>query len=139
MNEHPDIPTLNLSGTPTQIGEAHGEAAREKIRDHTDRFLELVLSRAATAPDEESLWSKWSPQVSANERFAPDLVEEMRARQQHPPQCHLRCILTVARPSNRTGARNDERVGGRGIGIMPRVHLSQRLNQATISCFISGV
>lgn len=78
MSEHPDIPTLNLSGTPAQIGEAHGEAAREKIKDHTDRFLELLLSRAVTVPDEESLWSKWSPQVSANERFAPDLVEEMR-------------------------------------------------------------
>jgi len=78
LSEHPDIPTLNLSGTPAQIGEAHGEAAREKIKDHTDRFLELLLSRAVTVPDEESLWSKWSPQVSANERFAPDLVEEMR-------------------------------------------------------------
>ena len=78
MNEHPNIPTLNLSGTPAQIGEAHGEAAREKIKDHTDRFLEFVFSRAVAALDEESLWSKWSPQVSANERSAPDLVEEMR-------------------------------------------------------------
>ena len=78
MNEHPNIPTLNLSGTPAQIGEAHGEAAREKIKEHTDRFLKFVFSRAVAALDEESLWSKWSPQVSANERFASDLVEEMR-------------------------------------------------------------
>ena len=78
MNEHPHIPTLHLSGTPAQIGEAHGEAAREKIKNHSARFLEFVLSRAVTALDEESLWAKWAPQVSANERSSPDLVEEMR-------------------------------------------------------------
>ena len=69
---------LDLSGTPSQIGAAHGEAERERIRRYADRFLEWLLGRAAVSLSEESLWAKWAPQVAVNERLAPDLVEEMR-------------------------------------------------------------
>jgi isopenicillin-N N-acyltransferase-like protein len=77
-SDHPAIPTLTLSGTPAQIGAAHGEAQRERIREYVDRFLTFVLSRAAVSLTEDALWSKWAPQVSANQGEAPDLVEEMR-------------------------------------------------------------
>jgi isopenicillin-N N-acyltransferase-like protein len=75
---HPSIPVLNLSGTPAQIGAAHGEAQRDRIREYADRFIGECLRSAALALTEETLWSKWAPQVAANQSEAPDLVEEMR-------------------------------------------------------------
>lgn len=75
---HPSIPTLDLAGTPGQIGAAHGEAQRERIRAYADRFLTWLLSAAAVRLTEAELWARWAPQVAANQREAPDLVEEMR-------------------------------------------------------------
>jgi isopenicillin-N N-acyltransferase-like protein len=75
---HPSIPVLHLSGTPAQIGAAHGEAQRDRIREHADRFLGWVLGTAAVTLTEETLWSHWAAQVAANQAEAPDLVEEMR-------------------------------------------------------------
>jgi isopenicillin-N N-acyltransferase-like protein len=77
-NDHPTIPVLTLSGTPAQVGAAHGEAQRDRIRAYIDRFLDCVLGSAAVALTEESLWAKWAVQVPANQAEAPDLVEEMR-------------------------------------------------------------
>jgi len=75
---HPTIPVLDLAGTPAQIGAAHGEAQRERIRAAVDRFLGFILGSAAIPLTEESLWAHWAPQVAANQREAPALVEEMR-------------------------------------------------------------
>jgi isopenicillin-N N-acyltransferase-like protein len=77
-SNHPAIPVLTLSGTPAQIGAAHGEAQRDRIREYVDRFLSFVLGCSALSLTEEALWSKWAPQVAANRSDAPDLVEEMR-------------------------------------------------------------
>jgi isopenicillin-N N-acyltransferase-like protein len=74
---HPQIPVLDLSGTPAQMGAAHGESQRERIREYTDRFLGWLLRSAAIPLTEDTLWSTWSPQVAVNEREAPALVEEM--------------------------------------------------------------
>jgi isopenicillin-N N-acyltransferase-like protein len=74
---HPTVPTLDLSGTPAQIGAAHGEALRPKVREHAERFVEILLQTSAQRLSEEQLWSQWAGQVAANEREAPHLVEEM--------------------------------------------------------------
>src|SRR4249920_2321237 len=75
---HPNIPTLDLAGSPGQIGAAHGEAQRDRIREHAERFLNWVLSSASVRLTEAELWDRWAPQVAANQREAPELVEEMR-------------------------------------------------------------
>ncbi len=76
--EHPAIPVLDLSGTPRQIGAAHGEDQRTRIQECVDRFLSWIYSGAAVTVDQQSLWAKWSPQVSFNEQVAPQLMAEMR-------------------------------------------------------------
>src|SRR5712692_1031193 len=75
---HPTIPVLDLSGTPGQIGAAHGEAQRDRIREYAERFLDFVLSGAAVRVSETELWARWARQVAVNAREAPNLVEEMR-------------------------------------------------------------
>jgi isopenicillin-N N-acyltransferase like protein len=75
---HPVIPVVEASGTPAQLGAAHGESQRPRIREYADRFLGWLLRTAAVSVTEEDLWARWSPQVAANQRDAPDLVEEMR-------------------------------------------------------------
>src|SRR3954449_10034083 len=75
---HPSIPVLDLAGTPGQIGAAHGEAQRERIREYAERFVAWLLSAAAVRLTEDELWARWAPQVAVNQRVAPDLVEEMR-------------------------------------------------------------
>src|SRR6266542_4916840 len=74
---HPHIPVLDLSGTPAQVGAAHGEAQRQRIREHVDRFLGQVLGGAVLALNEETLWARWAGQVAVNQAQAPGLVEEM--------------------------------------------------------------
>src|SRR5262245_23377160 len=76
-NSHPHIPVLELSGTPGQIGAAHGEAQRERIREYLDVFLGWLLKSTAVNVTLDSLWAHWSPQVAFNQREAPALVEEM--------------------------------------------------------------
>jgi isopenicillin-N N-acyltransferase-like protein len=75
---HPHIPVLDLVGPPGQIGAAHGESQRERIREYADRFIASLLSAAAVRISEADLWARWSPQLAVNQREAPDLVEEMR-------------------------------------------------------------
>lgn len=77
MSEHPEIPVIDLSGTPSEIGTAHGEAQRERVRECADRFISWVCDGASIALDEKSLWEKWKPQLAFSESVAPDLVEEM--------------------------------------------------------------
>src|SRR5437763_9687802 len=74
---HPHIPVLDLSGTPAQVGAAHGESQRPRIREHLDRFLGYLVRGAAVARSEEDLWARWAPQAAVNQREAPALVEEM--------------------------------------------------------------
>jgi isopenicillin-N N-acyltransferase-like protein len=75
---HPSIPVLDLSGTPAQLGAAHGEAQRDRIREFADQFLGWLTRSAPIAVTEETLWARWAPQVAVNQREAPALVEEMR-------------------------------------------------------------
>ena len=75
---HPSIPTLDLSGSPAQVGAAHGEAQRDRIREYAERFLDFVLSGAAVRVNEAELWARWAPQVAVNRTLAPALVEEMQ-------------------------------------------------------------
>jgi isopenicillin-N N-acyltransferase-like protein len=77
-SEHPAITVLDLSGTPAQIGAAHGEALRDRIREYADRFLGWLVRSTAVPLTEETLWAHWAPQVAANQRVAPALVDEMR-------------------------------------------------------------
>jgi isopenicillin-N N-acyltransferase-like protein len=75
---HPHIPVLDIAGSPGQVGAAHGESQRERIREYADRFVGSLLSGAAVRVNEADLWAQWAPQVAVNQREAPDLVEEMR-------------------------------------------------------------
>ncbi len=75
---HPDIPIHDLAGTPGQIGAAHGEVERERIRAYAERFIGHVLSTSALRLTEAELWGHWAAQVAVNQREAPELVEEMR-------------------------------------------------------------
>jgi isopenicillin-N N-acyltransferase-like protein len=75
---HPTIPVLDLSGTPAQMGAAHGESQRDRIRAYADRFIGWLLSASPLRLTETELWARWSPQVAVNQREAPELVEEMR-------------------------------------------------------------
>lgn len=75
---HPNIPVLDLAGSPGQIGAAHGESQREGIQAHAERFLDWLLSSAAVHVTEQELWERWAPQVAVNRRAAPELVEEMQ-------------------------------------------------------------
>ena len=78
MSTHPQIPVHDLTGTPSQIGAAHGEAERNRIREYVDVFIGFVLKNAVVHLTEETLWAKWSPQVAVNQREAPTLIEEMQ-------------------------------------------------------------
>ncbi len=73
-----EIPVLDVSGGPAEVGEAHGEAERERIRQYADRFLGWLMRGASISLTEESLWAKWAPQVAVNERLAPNFIQEMR-------------------------------------------------------------
>lgn len=75
---HSQMPVLDLSGTPGQIGAAHGEAQRDRIREYADRFIGFILRTAPDGLTEEAMWQRWAGQVPHNQREAPDLVEEMR-------------------------------------------------------------
>src|SRR5437868_4470244 len=77
-NAHPHIPTLDVSGTPGQIGAAHGESQRERIREYADRFLGWLVGSTAVRLSEAEVWAQWSAQVAVNQREAADLIEEMR-------------------------------------------------------------
>ena len=72
------VPLVELQGTPTQIGETHGESLRELIREHADRHLQWILTNSSIALTEARLEEMWAPYVAANESVAPELVEEMR-------------------------------------------------------------
>jgi isopenicillin-N N-acyltransferase-like protein len=74
----PEVPVLDLAGTPGQIGAGHGEAQRQRIRDYADEFLGFVLRSSAVTLTEASLWSLWAPQLAYQQRVAPALVEEMQ-------------------------------------------------------------
>ena len=60
---HPSIPVLDLAGTPGQVGAAHGESQRDRIRDYAERFLGWLLSTVAVRLTEQQLWDRWAPQA----------------------------------------------------------------------------
>jgi len=73
------FPLLELCGTPTEIGEAHGEALRDLVREHAERNLEWILTQSPASLTEERLRALWVPVIAANRAAARDLVEEMEA------------------------------------------------------------
>lgn len=72
------LPVLDLEGTPARIGEAHGEALRERIAAHAECHYQWLMEGAALRLDEAGLRALWAPRLVANESAAPELVEEMR-------------------------------------------------------------
>ena len=49
---HPSIPVLDLAGTPAQIGAAHGESQRPRIREHINVFVDgerVAIDKSLTA------------------------------------------------------------------------------------------
>lgn len=78
MTALPKLPVIDLTGTPSQIGAAHGEALRPLIRQYCDDFIGFILKQSVLSLSEESLWAKWAPQVAVNQREAPALIEEMQ-------------------------------------------------------------
>jgi isopenicillin-N N-acyltransferase-like protein len=74
----PPMQVLGLEGSPTQIGEAHGEALRDAIRAHVERQLDRLLTGTVMRLDEPGLWALWASRLTANEAAAPELIEEMR-------------------------------------------------------------
>jgi isopenicillin-N N-acyltransferase-like protein len=74
---HPQIPVVDASGTPGQIGASHGEAQRDRIRAFAEEFVSYIVRNAAIPLTEEKLWALWAPQVAVNQREAPWLIDEM--------------------------------------------------------------
>ena len=77
MNETA-IPLVELSGSPSDIGEAHGESFRELVGEHIACHREWIFENSAIPLDDESLDATWQPWIAANEAVAPALIEEMR-------------------------------------------------------------
>ena len=63
---HPDIPVLDLAGTPGQLGAAHGEAQRERIRAYAERFVGWLLAASPLRLTEAELWARWAPQAECH-------------------------------------------------------------------------
>ena len=79
MSMHlPEFSVLEVSGGPADVGAAHGEAERKRIGQYADRFIGWLIRSASDSLTEESLWAKWAPPVTVNERLAPNLIQEMR-------------------------------------------------------------
>ncbi len=72
------IPLLDVSGSPTELGEAHGESFRDLIAEHIACHREWIFEFAAIPLDGEKLDALWQPWIDANEAAAPELVDEMR-------------------------------------------------------------
>ncbi len=72
------IPLMELSGSPSAIGEAHGESTRELVREHIACHRDWIFENSAVPLDSESLDATWQPWIAANEAMAPALIEEMR-------------------------------------------------------------
>jgi len=73
------LPVLELSGSPYEIGLGHGRALKERIAE----FMATITSvhqanNAYLKVDEDSLISLCKKNMGFLEKFAPDLVEEMR-------------------------------------------------------------
>jgi hypothetical protein len=68
---------IEASGTPREIGRAHGEQARHLVRDGLERWREAL---AADGRDAERLWHDLARTAGFREaalRWTPDLVEEV--------------------------------------------------------------
>ena len=72
------IPLLDTSGTPSAMGEAHGETFRDLIHEHIACHRDWIFEHSAVPMDEGRLDEMWQPWIEAHQQAAPDLVEEMR-------------------------------------------------------------
>ncbi len=72
------IQVIELQGTPSSIGEAHGESLRQLIHEHAQRHLEWILTQSSVVMNKTRLFDVLAPYVAANELSSPELVEEMR-------------------------------------------------------------
>src|SRR4051794_15282772 len=69
---------VDCAGSPTEIGEMHGEFARDLIAETIEAWLPLV-SKQSTSPDEAfSRFLNGTNFMPAIERLAPDLLAELR-------------------------------------------------------------
>ena len=60
------IPLLNVSGTPSAIGEAHGETFRDLVREHISCHRDWIFENSSVPMDAETLDATWQPWVEAN-------------------------------------------------------------------------
>jgi isopenicillin-N N-acyltransferase-like protein len=75
----PDVPVLNLSGTPFERGLTHGEALRDTIRAFSEEVITVhQANNALLRVDREPLAAFCLKNQGFLEKFAPDLVQEMR-------------------------------------------------------------
>lgn len=75
----PSIPVLDLTGTPYEIGHAHGTALRESIREFIGSIARVhQLNNPWLCADHRQLLDFCMRNVGFLEKFSPDLVQEMR-------------------------------------------------------------
>jgi isopenicillin-N N-acyltransferase like protein len=70
------LPVIEVSGSPSEIGYFHGEQCKERIQDALGKFLEYMRLNANLS--KERLIELSSPYVPYANEYAPDLVEEMK-------------------------------------------------------------
>ncbi|QLA14673.1 C45 family autoproteolytic acyltransferase/hydolase [Desulfolutivibrio sulfoxidireducens] len=96
-----DIPVIDLSGTPYEMGLAHGRAMKDAIRDFA---ASIATVHQANNPflkaDHESLAAYCLRNLGFLEAFSPDLVQEMRgiaegAGLPFMDILHLNCFLEL--------------------------------------------
>jgi len=73
-----EMPLIEVAGSPTERGEAHGEALRDLVQEHVEQHLAWLLREASVQLTEAGLLELWAPYRVANEQAAPALVAEMR-------------------------------------------------------------
>ncbi len=74
------ITRLKLSGTPYEMGQQHGKAFRDQIREYTAERVHLsgTTSWAGRELSRADVLALAQEMVAVNEAYAPDLMEEIR-------------------------------------------------------------
>ena len=70
------LPVIEVSGSPYEIGYLHGKQCKERIKDALRKFLEYMKMNANLS--KERLIELSSLYVPYAKEYAPDLVEEMK-------------------------------------------------------------
>jgi isopenicillin-N N-acyltransferase-like protein len=73
------VPVIELSGTPFDMGLAHGRALKNLIREFVDSVTEVHrMNNGYLSVDKPPLETFCMKNLGFLEKFSPDLVEEMR-------------------------------------------------------------